>query len=365
MEEQALEQARAAEDEIGAGKWRGPLHGVPVGIKDFYDTAGTRTTAGSEHYQNRVPKRDAAGVRKLKEAGAIIIGKMNMHALGMGTTGLESFFGAVHNPWNDEYIPGGSSAGSAVAVASGMCYATLDTDAIGSCRLPAACCGVVGFKGSYGLISPQGILEGEAPPDETIQWLNHPGITTRGVEDTALVLDVLAERSEQAGTAGYYAGLTEGGKLRVGVGNNFKADEDVSAAFSKAVETIRGLGHSMSSAAVPLADIQHGIANIEADRKAIAGQAFKDVDILLLPTTTSGVPTVKDASGDAQELSAENTMFANYYGLPAISVPCGFDPKGLPLGLQIAGMPGGEAAVLRLAFEFQAASEFGRRHPIP
>ncbi|MGZ6316485.1 MAG: amidase, partial [Anaerolineales bacterium] len=357
LEEQALEQARAAEDEITAGKWRGPVHGVPVGIKDFYDTAGIRTTAGSEHYQNRVPERDANGVRKLKEAGAIIIGKMNMHALGMGTTGLDSFFGAVHNPWNDAYIPGGSSAGSAAAVASGMCYATLDTDAIGSCRLPAACCGVVGFKGTFGLINPQGILEGEAPPHETIQWLNHPGITTRGAEDTALVLDVLSEPSGKAGKAGYYAGLTEGGKLRIGVGNNFKADEDVSGAFSQAVKTIRGLGHSMSSAAVPAASLEHGIANIEADRKAIAGQAFKDIDVLLLPTTTSGVPTVNDASGDAQALSAENTMFANYYGLPAISVPCGFDPKGLPLGLQIAGMPGAEAAVLRLAFEFQAASE--------
>ena len=136
--DQARGQARAAEAEIMAGKWRGPLHGIPVGIKDFYDTAGVRTTAAFEHFKDRTPTKDAIGVTKLKEAGAIIIGKMNMHQLGMGTTGTDSFFGPVHNPWNDVYIAGGSSSGSAAAVASGMCYATLDTDAIGSCRLPAS-----------------------------------------------------------------------------------------------------------------------------------------------------------------------------------------------------------------------------------
>jgi aspartyl-tRNA(Asn)/glutamyl-tRNA(Gln) amidotransferase subunit A len=175
---EAREHAKAAEAEIQAGKWRGPLHGVPVGIKDFYDTANVGTTAAFEPFKNRVPRRDAAAVAKLKDAGAIIIGKTNMHQLGMGTTGLESYFGPVKNPWNDAYIPGGSSSGSAAAVAAGMCYTTLDTDAIGSCRLPAACCGVVGFKATSGAISSKGILEGEKA-DETILWLSHPGITTR------------------------------------------------------------------------------------------------------------------------------------------------------------------------------------------
>jgi aspartyl-tRNA(Asn)/glutamyl-tRNA(Gln) amidotransferase subunit A len=169
LADQALEQAAIAEAEISAGKWRGPLHGIPVGIKDFYDTAGIKTTAGFDQFKDRVPLKDAAGVAKLKEAGAIIVGKMNMHRLGMGTTGLDSYFGPVRNPWDVDHIPGGSSAGSAAAVASGMCYATLDTDAIGSCRLPAACCGVVGFKGTYGLIDPKGILEGEADPGEMIR----------------------------------------------------------------------------------------------------------------------------------------------------------------------------------------------------
>src|SRR5207302_9261217 len=132
---------------------------------------------------------------KLKESGAVVMGKMNMHRLGMGTTGMDSDYGPVLNPWSAEHIPGGSSAGSAAAVASGLCYATLDTDAIGSCRLPAACCGVVGFKGTYGLIDTKGILEGEQPPEESILRMSHAGITTRTVEDTALVLHALAGRN--------------------------------------------------------------------------------------------------------------------------------------------------------------------------
>ena len=157
----ALNAAKAAAKEIEQGRWKGPLHGIPVGIKDFYDTAGLATTAAFEPFRNRIPEKDALSVDKLKRAGAIVIGKTNMHTLGMGTTGLESCFDPVTNPWDAHYIPGGSSSGSAAAVASGLCYATLDTDAIGSCRLPAACCGVVGFKGSYGAIDLSGILEGE------------------------------------------------------------------------------------------------------------------------------------------------------------------------------------------------------------
>src|SRR5262245_17782224 len=187
----ARQRAKAAEIEIQAGQWRGPLHGIPVGIKDFYDTAGVRTTAASEKFKHRTPGKDAVAVAKLKDAGAILVGKTNMHQLGMGTTGLDSFFGPVRNPWSKRHIPGGSPSGSAAAVASGMCFATLDTDAIGSCRLPAACCGVVGFKGSYGLVSTTGILDGE-PVEEAILWLSHAGVTTRSVEDTTILFDVLA-----------------------------------------------------------------------------------------------------------------------------------------------------------------------------
>lgn len=363
LADEALEQAKAAEAEIKAGDWRGPLHGIPVGIKDFYDTAGIKTTAAFEHFKDRVPVKDAARVAKLKQAGAIVIGKMNMHELGMGTTSLVSFYGPVHNPWDYRHIAGGSSGGSAAAVASGMCYATLDTDAIGSCRLPAACCGVVGFKGTYGLISPRGILEGEKA-DEMILWLSHPAITTRSVQDTAIVLDVIAERNEQTRVANFFGSLTKGRKLRIGVANNFRADQEVAAAFEKAVETIRGLGYPTSSTAAPFGDPSRGIATIEADRRAIAEHAFKNVDVLLLPTTTTTVPTIKDAGTNPRALSAENTAFANYYGLPAISVPCGFDSNGLPLGLQIVGKPWDERTVLRLTHQYQEATECGKKHPI-
>ena len=351
---EAHEQARVAEAEIKSGKWRGPLHGIPVGIKDFYDTAGIKTTAAFEHFKDRIPTKDAVGVTKLKEAGAIVIGKTNMHQLGMGTTGLDSYFGPVRNPWNSDYIPGGSSSGSAAAVASGMCFATLDTDAIGSCRLPAVCCGVVGFKGTYGLISPKGILEGEQA-DEMILWLSHPAVTTRSVPDTAIMLDALTERNEHTKTISFVEALSSDRKLRIGVANNFKAEPEVKAAFEKAVETIRSFGYPMKDVAAPFGDPSGDIRDIEEDRRNIADQAFKDIDLLLLPTTTTTVPTVKDADAKPQALSPENTAFANYYGLPAISVPCGFDSNGLPLGLQIVGKPWDESAVIGLAYQYQEA----------
>lgn len=362
LADQALEQAAIAEAEISAGKWRGPLHGIPVGIKDFYDTAGIKTTAGFEQFKDRVPLTDAAGVAKLKGAGAIIIGKMNMHRLGMGTTGLDSYFGPVRNPWDVERIPGGSSAGSAAAVASGMCYATLDTDAIGSCRLPAACCGVVGFKGTYGLIDPKGILEGEEDPGEMIRWFSHSGITTRAVEDTALVLDVLAEKSERTPIQ-YGDELAKLRQVRVGVANNFRADREVSGAFETAVEIIRDLGCPMRTIAVPFRDPGSDLSNIEADREGISTQTFEAVDVLLLPTTTTTVPEVKDAADDPQALSAANTVFANYYGLPAISVPCGVDKNGLPLGLQFVGKRWDEGTILQLAYRYETTRPLKTKHP--
>ena len=362
LADQAREQAQTAEAEIKAGKWRGPLHGIPVGIKDFYDTAGIKTTAAFEHFKDRVPAKDAVGVAKLKEAGAIVIGKTNMHQLGMGTTGLDGYFGPARNPWNADFIPGGSSSGSAAAVASGLCYATLDTDAIGSCRLPAACCGVVGFKGTYGLISPKGILEGE-PADEMILWLSHPAITARSVQDTAIMMDALADRNQHTKTTSFVEALSNHKKLRIGIANNYQAEPEVKAAFEKAVETIRSFGYPMKDVPVPFGDPNGGIKNIEEDRRTIADKSFKDIDVLLLPTTTTTVPTIKDVGSNPQALSPENTAFANYYGLPAISVPCGFDTNGLPLGLQIIGKPWDESAVLQLAYQYQGISEYNERHP--
>jgi aspartyl-tRNA(Asn)/glutamyl-tRNA(Gln) amidotransferase subunit A len=362
--EDALTQAQIAESEVKASCWRGPLHGIPIGIKDFYDTAHIKTTAAFERFKDRVPTKDASGVTKLKSAGAVIVGKTNMHTLGMGTTGLDSYFGPVENPWNRDFIPGGSSAGSAAAVAAGLCYATLDTDAIGSCRLPAACCGVVGFKATYGLISSKGILEGEQPPDEMILWLSHPAVTTRRVDDAVLVLDVLAE---QAGHEQVDLSRAPDARrhLRIGVADTYKADREVTAAFKGAVEMIGRMGFTTSEARAPSADLSSGIRNIRRDREAIAEDTFTNIDVLLLPTTTTTVPSVADARANPQALSYRNTAFANYYGLPAISVPCGLDSHGLPVGLQMVGRPRDESAVLQLAHQYEMATGYPAKHPIP
>jgi aspartyl-tRNA(Asn)/glutamyl-tRNA(Gln) amidotransferase subunit A len=361
LKKEAREQAKEAEAEIQGGKWRGPLHGIPVGVKDFYDTKDIKTTAAFQNFKDRIPKKDAESVALLKQAGAILIGKMNMHQLGMGTTGLESFFGPVHNPWNKNYVPGGSSSGSAAAVASGLCYATLDTDAIGSCRLPAACCGVVGFKATYDLISTKGILDGEQPPDEMIVWLSHAAITTRNVEDTAIVLSALVGKNNQTD---YSPLLKPKKELRIGAANNFQADTEVRNAFQKTIATLKDIGYTVKQVALPFIDLRAGIKNIETDRRTIADKTFRDVDILLLPTTTTTTPLISDAH-DPQALSPENTAFANYYSLPAISVTAGFDSNQLPIGVQMIGKPGDEPSVLQLANVYQLATPFHTKHPVP
>ena len=337
LADQALAAARDAEREIKAGRRLGVLHGIPIGIKDFYDTAGIRTTAAFKAFANRVPAKDAVAVAQLKRASAILVGKTNMHELGMGTTSLVSYFGPVKNPLNADYIAGGSSGGSAAAVAAGMCFATLDTDAVGSCRLPAACCSVVGFKGTYGLISTQGILEGEKA-DPAIVALAHAAITTRSVRDTALVLRAFVKLEAPKTT-----------NPRIGVVTNFKATTPVRSAFDAAIERFGKL----AEVTAPFDNPGFDIRNIESDRRTIAGKLFKDVDLLVLPTTTDTTPTVTAATGNPLALSAENTMFANYYGLPAISIPMGRDSNGMPLGLQIVGRPGEDAAVLGLARWYQ------------
>ncbi len=355
MPNDARRQAKELEDEIKAGYWRGPLHGVPVAVKDFYDTAGVKTTAGNEHLADRIPKDDAVSVAKLKEAGAIIVGKTNMDDLGMATTGLTSVFGPVINPWNKDYVTGGSSAGSAAAVASGMCYATLDTDAVGSVRLPAACCGVVGFKPSYDQISLEGVLGGEEEPDEFIVVMGHGAITARSALDAAMVFDALADKSTTKGTQSPKT-------LRIGVGNNVKATHEVEAAVAKAVETLRQLGNSVLDAEVPQGDPAAGISNFKQDRATVGDKAFKDVDVIVLPTILKTTPSVTDALRDPHEaVSAEETAFANYYGLPAVSVPCGFDSNGLPIGLQIVAKPGDEALALNVAQQF--LSHHKLKHP--
>ncbi len=360
----AMDQARVDAKEIESGHYLGPLHGIPIGVKYFYDTAGMRTTAGSIHFKDRTPQKDAVVVKLLKEAGAIIIGKTNMHELGMGTTSHISYFGSVHNPWNTSYVAGGSSGGSATAVAAGLCYATVDTDAIGSCRLPASCCGVVGFKGTYGLISSEGILAGEKA-DDVILKLAHPGITTRSAADTAILLDVLtnstAWRKKITGTR--FQNVRNVGAQRIGVVKNFHSTPEVKKIFSHAVENLKGLG-MMTDIEVPFESASFSIQKIDQDRRNISKTLFKDIDILLLPTVAATTPTLKEAEKSGPNaVAAQNTFFCNYFSLPAITVPCGFDLSGLPVGLQIVGRSWEDENVLRVAHALEKQIQLTVQNP--
>ena len=368
--ESATQAAETAERQIKQGAWRGPLHGVPVAVKDFYDTAGIRTTAAFEPFKHRIPGRDAAAVARLKDAGAIILGKTNMHTLGMGTTGLESAFGPVKNPWNADFIAGGSSSGSAAAIASGLCWATLDTDAIGSCRLPAACCGVVGFKGSYSLIDMSGILEGEQPPGEDIIWLSHAAITSRTVRDAALVLDALAERNDGARATSpaisFADGLDHDADLRIGIANNLDPDSEVAELFAEAAATIRGLGHSLSAAAAPLVDFDKGVGGIAADRRTVADRHFRDIDLIVLPTNPQATPRVETARANPLALPPDwlyDVVRQLFPDCRRSASPAGLTGADLPLGLQIVGRPGEDASVLWMAHRYQCASGFIDRRP--
>src|SRR5262249_37938500 len=187
--DQAITTARTMEAEQQRGKWRGPLHGIPIALKDNIDTAGIRTTAASELFKDRIPSTDAEVVQRLKNAGAILIGKTNLHEFAYGGTSSISYFGPVHNPWALNRVPGGSSGGSAAAVATVLCFGALGTDTAGSLRIPASYCGIVGFKPTYGRVSKRGVVP--------LSWtLDHVGPLSRTVEDVALLLSVIAGYDE-------------------------------------------------------------------------------------------------------------------------------------------------------------------------
>src|ERR1041385_3633083 len=214
MHDSPLADARAAEAEINAGNWRGPLHGIPIGLKDLIDTAGIKTTCGSALFAERVPTEDADIVQRLKAAGAVLIGKQNMQEFAYGGTSTSSYFGPVHNPWDVERIAGGSSGGSAAAVATGMCFGAIGTDTGGSVREPAAFCGIVGLKPTYGLVSTRGVF-----PLSTS--LDHVGPLCRNVTDTALLLQAIAgyDKSDPFSVAhpNHSYELAASSKSRVGI----------------------------------------------------------------------------------------------------------------------------------------------------
>jgi len=412
MAESALDQARHAEQEIFRGKYRGPLHGIPIGLKDIIDTAGVRTTAGSALFQNRIPAHDAEVVRRLRNAGAVILGKQNLHEFAYGGSSMISFYGEVHNPWDLSRVAGGSSGGSAASVAAGMGYAAVGTDTAGSIRLPSAYCGVVGLKATYGRVSTRGVIPLAASYD-------HVGPIANCVCDAALVLQVLAGHEPSDATTAnvpifdYTRSFEEPlPPLKVGIPRGFFFDDlhpDIAAAVEKAIEVMRELGaeirddirlevstdrtlasaeswdyHKEFVAGSPelyqpatSARIKSGekttAADVERARQELAGmresilKVFADVDILLTPTVPIPPPSIAglkqnpDQLRPAELMMLRNTRPFNVWGIPAISIPCGFTKDGLPIGLQLAGAPWVPDKGLHLAYKYEQATQWHKR----
>jgi aspartyl-tRNA(Asn)/glutamyl-tRNA(Gln) amidotransferase subunit A len=410
--EQALAAAREMEAEQLRGIWRGPLHGIPIALKDNIDTAGIRTTAASELFKDRVPSEDAEVVRRLTNAGAILLGKTNLHEFAYGGSSSVSYFGPVHNPWALDRVPGGSSGGSAAATAAGLCYGSLGTDTAGSIRIPACYCGIVGFKPSYGRVSNRGVIP--------LGWtLDHVGPLCRTVEDAALMLRVIAGYDEldpttvDAPVPDYSRAFkTQASKLRLGIPRTpffDSLDPEIAKAVDTAIEVLRKrtatVGEiTLPSASLPVDEIYAKVRGVEAytyhshwiaespekyqatTRQRIQNSAdvksetyvqarrqldllrreikkvFGEVDLLITPTLPA--PPVTIAQGaDPTAVSIRNTLPFDVLGLPTISVPCGFTSSGLPIGLQISGAPFAESTVLTLAHAYEQATEWHTRHP--
>jgi aspartyl-tRNA(Asn)/glutamyl-tRNA(Gln) amidotransferase subunit A len=410
--DQATADAQRAEAEIMKGRWRGPLHGIPIGLKDLFDTEGVRTTGGSAQFANRVPFEDAEVVRRLKASGAIIVGKQNLHEFGLGATSASSHFGAVHNPWNRDYVAGGSSGGSGAAVAASLCYGALGTDTGGSIRIPASFCGIVGLKPAYGRVSTRGVIP--------LSWsLDHVGPLARTVLDAAILVQAIAGYDAQETTSvdrpvpTWVAAVKRSpASLRVGVPREYfftGLHTDVQTAVDQGIQIVSKLTAGVQEVAVPVSPEMHlavmlaeGYAfhaarvretpqlfqppvlgrlrggeavdtatyitrrrELDQMRRTAAG-LFGHVDLLVTPT----VPLLPIPIAEAQDdetgtaLYARNARPFNASGLPAVSVPCGFAKNGLPIGLQIVGPPWGEEAVLRLAYAFEQTTVVGKRRPI-
>ena len=411
--ESALREARTAEDEIGRGEWRGPVHGIPISLKDLIDTAGVRTTSASKLHEKRIPADDAEVVRRLRTAGAVIVGKNNLHEFAYGGSSLVSHFGDVHNPWDRGRITGGSSGGSAAAVAGGLVCASIGTDTAGSIREPAALCGCVGIKPTYGRVSSRGVI----PLSSS---LDHVGPFTACVADAALVLQAIAGydaddiTSANVPVADYVSALKEDARsLRVGVPRTYffeELDAEVASAMEHAVRGIETLAasvkevqldvptdrrlqaaesyayHAESIAQHPELYQAETLRRIRAGENVSAaeyiqrrleleqarrniGSVFAEVDLLVTPTTPIPAPAIAELRSDPDALRPaelkllRNTRPFNVWGLPAISIPCGFTQNGVPIGLQIAGPHWREDLALRLAHAYEQATAWHKRKP--
>ena len=418
MHDQAMEAARTAEAGVREGRYRGPLHGIPIGLKDLIHVDGTPTTAGSEVLRNHLADHDATVTRKLKDAGAVIIGKLAMHEFAYGPTGINEHYGTPANPWRAGHIPGGSSSGSGVAVAAGLCCGALGTDTGGSIRIPSALCGIVGLKPTYGRVSRSGVL--------ALAWsLDHVGPMTRCVEDAALMLNVLAGHdakdpgSSLEDVPDFSVGLKDGiHGLRVGVARDdffVNVDPQVVRATEAAVEMLRRQGAEVVEVPAPLvrkaviitsvimsaeAATYHTVLlrnhwseygaqvrarllpgfgvpaeaylNAQRARHAVTAElraVLNQVDVLVYPSEPVVAPLVEATTvtvgSHTEPVAAAMTRLnraGNMSGFPAATVPCGF-VDGLPVGLQILGRPWEESTVLRVAYAYEQATAWHTRRP--
>jgi aspartyl-tRNA(Asn)/glutamyl-tRNA(Gln) amidotransferase subunit A len=409
VHEKAMESALQAEKEIAAGNWKGPLHGIPIGLKDLIYTKEIKTTMGSAIYKDHIPGYDAAVVEKLKQAGAIIIGKLNTHQFAYGPTGDRSFFGAVKNPYNLSKIPGGSSSGSGASVAASMCFAALGTDTGGSIRIPSACCGIVGMKPTFGRVSKYGVFP--------LSWtLDHVGAMTKTVQDNAILLNVLSGYDERdpysvkVKDEDFTRLLHQGviGSI-IGIPSTFyfeNVDSEVEKQVRQAVEVFRSLGAEIRIIEIPHLK-QISLAQqitIESEAYAVHEEilrnhskqydeevktrllkglstkayeyvqaqqvkqlaitefnhALKEVEMILTPTlpilpTDIGQREINIHGYQEQVRTAlmRFTKPTNLNGFPSLSIPCGFSNSGLPIGLQLIGRPYDEANLYRFAYAFE------------
>jgi aspartyl-tRNA(Asn)/glutamyl-tRNA(Gln) amidotransferase subunit A len=417
--ESAVADARRLDKEQKSGKLRGPLHGIPLALKDNIDTVGVPTTAASGVYRERIPVEDAEVTRRLKQAGAIIVGKLNLHEFAAGGTGHSSAFGATHNPWDLERVTGGSSSGSGGAVAGELCFGALGTDTGGSIRIPSSWCGLVGLKPTYGLVSIRGIIP-------LIYSLDHCGPMGRSAADAALMLNVLAgyDPLDPAAVAhpseDYVAALQQPVRgLRLGAPEEFylELDPEVEAAMETATAVLSTLtagvvsqknlpacgdlmqffaealafhekhiqdtpelyqaetGRFLKSFPLPsVTDYIRAKDTLGGLRRTIDG-AFRDFDLVVLPTERILPMTIADAERSDQVaaqtgvistdtfITIANTYQFNMYGIPALSTPCGFSRSGLPIGMTIAGPRFSEGRILALAKRFEEATEWHKRRP--
>ncbi len=255
----ALAEARQADSEILRGDWRGPLHGIPLAVKDLVDIASVPTTAASAVFKNRIPTRDAEIISRLKLSGAVLLGKQNLHEFAYGGSGIISAYGEVRNPWDVTHIAGGSSGGSAASVSAGLCYGSVGTDTAGSIRLPASFCGVVGLKPTYGRVSVEGVIP-------LSRSLDHVGPIAATVADAAILFDALI--SESQSTQNYYSQLRTNNPLRIGVLRNFFFEDlhpEIEAAVEAALSVLESLGNSVREVETQILDY----------RELQAGEAYE------------------------------------------------------------------------------------------